>query len=267
MGKNFSLSDPGGWEERQKRKDYENTTEYRLRFTNDPKTDRSRKRLEEQSTESSENIIFDNPSYRQEFSELSSDFIMNVFWNKVFYYSTLDGPATTTTNNNEVFTLATRQALTYNQLYRYSDRPCRFRASVYFNADGDQTQTYIGTGGTSTLETGITSINQEEMEYVAVYFEEGNVKIKAKNFDGTTEKETQFTIDDSDKTYLVEIDYYPKERADFYLDKEYLGSITENLPTGVDAITYFPFMVSLQRISATNKTFTVEAYEFIQPKQ
>lgn len=246
-----------GSEEYDEKKEYEDSTEFRRRFF--------------ESEEEEKNSInkFSDVDEIQDFSELTSEYILDSIWQNVTFFSTLDGPVVTTTNNDEVFNGASRQALTSNTVFRYSDKACRLRANFYLGTSGsndlDDLNLYIGTGGTSTLETGITSINQSEMEYVAFVINEGQVKIASKNLVGSTEKETQYYIDDG-ATYSVEIRYYPGERADFFLNDNFLGGITETLPTAINCPTYFPFMTSLQRVSATNKSATIEFWEFIQQK-
>lgn len=201
------------------------------------------------------------------YKKLALDTMMDTLWERVFYVSSMDGPAVTTTSSAELFSGATRQSDTSSGKFLSVRRPCKFRCLFYFNGtDATDSTAYIGTAGTSTTDTGITSINQDGMEYAALKIEDGAVTIKTRSASGFTEKATGRTITD-DTTYILEINFSPNERADFFLDNDYLGSITDFIPGESVYKTFFPMMVSLKRSSGTNTKVTVESWEFIQLKE
>lgn len=210
---------------------------------------------------------FLKPEQKQEFGVLMSEQVGDVFWNDVFYISSMNGPAAETTSSSELFSGSTREADTSSGKFLTYDTDSKFRCHFYFNGtDALDATAYIGTVGTSTLDSGISSINQSDMEYVALKVYNGNVFITAKSSDGTTELETEKRIID-DTTYKLEIKYVPNEYAEFFFDDESIGAITQNLPKGENAITFFPLMVSIQRSSGTDRKVTVESWEFLQTRK
>ena len=209
---------------------------------------------------------FMDPVVKDEFFELTADRVLDILWDKVFFVSSMNGPAVTTTSASEKFDINTREADTSGQKYLSIDSSARFRCHFYFTGtDSFDSTTYIGSHGASTLDSGITSINQEEMQYLALKIDASKLSIVGKNFGGTTQKDLNITIED-DSTHTLEINYFPKERADFLLDNETIGSITESLPSNLDILTVFPLLVSITRIGSINRSVTVESWEYIQER-
>jgi hypothetical protein len=208
-----------------------------------------------------------NAQTKDVFKELMKDIIFDLVWDEVFYISSMDGPAATTTSASELFSSATRQADTSAESFLSTDRISKFRCHFYFNGtDVTDCTAYIGSMGTATTDTGITSINQTGMEYLAIKVTNGVVTLVSKSHLGSKEKSTQYTITD-DTTYRLDINYFPRERAEFYINGKFVGGMTEYLPGQPNIVTFFPLMVSITRGGATNRNVTVESWEFIQERQ
>lgn len=205
-----------------------------------------------------------NHIHSDNFNDYIRDYILDIIWKNLFFVSSLDGPSVTTTSASEKFDSGTRQSDTSSGKFLSLDRQSRFRAHFYFNGtDSLDSTTYIGTCGTATTDTGLTSINQNEMEYIALKIDDGTVTLESKSQNGNTSKSMGIIINDN-TTYVLEVVYSPGERAEFFLNNDYIGAITDNLPTGIDMVTFFPLMVSITRGASTNRTVTIESWEFIQ---
>lgn len=199
--------------------------------------------------------------------DIFKDFIVDLVWDEIFYISSMDGPAAETTSASELFNTSTRQADTSAESFLSTDRVSKFRCHFYFNGtDATDCTAYIGTVGTSTTDTGITSINQSGMEYLAIKITNGVVTLESKSHIGSKSKPTQYRITD-DTTYRLDINYFPRERAEFYINGKFVGGITEYLPGQPNIATFFPLMVSIIRGGSTNRKVTVESWEFIQERQ
>lgn len=210
---------------------------------------------------------FSAPYDIDDYREIDSDYFREALWNSVFYHSSFNGPAVTTTSSSELFSASTREGDTSSGKFLRTDLPSKFRCHFYFNGtDSLDSTTYIGSFGTSTLDTGISTINQSDMEYSALKVVNGDVSVVCKNGNKTTIRATGERIVDS-TTYVLEMQYYPNERIDFFLNDRPLGSITDALPINANVITYFPLMISIKRGSSTNRKVTVENWEFIQDRK
>lgn len=219
--------------------------------------------------ESMDDVITEDmkTEWKDVFNNITSEKIQDILWYNIFFTSSMNGPAATTTSASELFTLLTREADTSGSEYLSEKRVSKFRCLFYFNGtDALDSTAYIGSMGTFNDSTGLTSINQAGMEYLALKSVNGTVTIVGKNESDTTEKSTNVRITD-DTTYILEIHFFPKERADFYIDGTFVGSITESLPKQKDVVTFLPLMVSITRGGATNRTVTVESWEFIQSRK
>lgn len=250
-------------------KEYEQTEEYRNRFTKDEPVEVIQPVSSIDTELSSSLNKFSDFSELRDFNEVTGDYIADTLWNKVFYTNSMDGPAVTTTSSSELFSIATRQADTSRGRYLAPLRESRFRCAFYFESavGAADCTAYIGSMGSSTLDSGITSINQSEMEYIAFKITNGVVTLNSKNLDGKkVQKSISLATPNWSQQHSLEILYFARERADFYFDNQYVGSISEVLPSGVDSLTYFPLMVSLTRSGGTNRTVTVESWEFLQTR-
>lgn len=207
-----------------------------------------------------------SPEQRQVLEEAVRDSVIDIFWNRIYYTNTMNGPSVSTSGASEKFDTATREADTSSGKFLRSDKESKFRCLFYFNSiDATDSTTYIGSMGAATTDTGLTSINQDEVSYVALKVVNGVCSIVSKNPKGTSSKEIKTLITD-DTTYTLEIDYFPREKIDFTIDGEVVGTIVDRLPPVKDVVTFFPLMVSITRTGSTDRTVTVESWEFIQQK-
>lgn len=237
------------------------------RTTEQEQVDLRIQKLEDKITEISSLYKVDrylNSDSQDQLRELIKERIQDIAWEDFIHFSSLDGPAVQTTSSAEKFDTATRQADTSSQKFLTSKAESRFRCHFYFNGtDSLNSTTYIGSFGTATTDLSITSINQEEMEYTALYIQNGEVYLKQKNSEKTVEKKVGIQISD-DTTQTLEMRYYPRERVDFFLNNVFIGAMTEAMPSSQDVVTYFPLLVSIKRAASTNRKVTVESYEFLQ---
>ena len=259
----LSVTDPAFWEEKDKAPSsiLDGTQQVNGMLTSE---------IEEQQADMKKRHSLNKFSPIEEiddFVELSGDYLADTLWNKVFYHSSFSGPAAETTSASELFSGSTRESDTSGKKYLSPERVSKFRCHFYFNTtDSFDSTTYIGSFGTFTSDTGLTSINQTGVEYIALKVDDSNLSLVSKNANGNGSNLIPQTITNDD-THVLEMHFFPRERVDFYLDLEYVGSISEFLPTELDVVTYMPLMLSIQRQSAINRKVTIESWEFIQSRK
>ena len=207
---------------------------------------------------------FIDPTEKDQLYDVIADGLVDVMWNNIFYVSSLNGPAVTTIDASERFDISTREGDTSSGKYLDIESPARFRCHFYFNGtDSLDSTTYIASHGTATTGIPGSTITADTIEFAGLKVVDGDVSIVCQDFRGTTEKLlVQKIVDDT--TYKLEIIFNPRESATFYLNDEYMGAISQNIPSNIKAVTLFPLMVSITRGGGTNKKVTIESYEYIQ---
>jgi len=197
--------------------------------------------------------------------EIINDKIAESTWNNFFYASDFVPFTLIVTSNTEG---NEKLRDTTGNKFLTVDKPTKLRVAFYFGNTG------LGAGCTAYVTTchvrtvsGTAPILGNGAEFVGLKIV--NNKIFLCSYVDANKTETLVDINKTivlDETILLEIQFFPRERADFYINNVYVGSITGNLPSNNNPIIYFPLFVSLLRTDALNHNVNIDYYEFIQDR-
>lgn len=214
-------------------------------------------------------------------SEIVKKNVQDVFWEEFFYihefFDTTTGFTTSSSTGTVSFTkgvdfITGTSSGDHKQFGRKTpnstefithEREAYFRTSLTVSEKSNQTG-YVrtlfdgGYGSISSLGLGIA-----RRSAVGFKVTDGEVHGCAQN-EG---KETTAYLYDIPNDVAVELElrYFPGERVDFYVDKEFRATISTNLPTLSENNTSV-FEAYLQTDDSTQKKMYVEYYEFLQKR-
>lgn len=204
--------------------------------------------------------------YQRAIREMVNDKIMDSVWNNFFYTSAFTPFTLIVTTDTEGIE---RLRDTSGNLFLSTDRPSKFRCSFYFGNTG------YGAGCTAYITTmhvrtavGTVPILSNGAEFVGLKIV--NNLIYLCTYDNKTGNEKLINTNKTivlDETVLLEINFYPQERADFYINNKYIGTITQNLPSNNNPIIFYPILCSLKRSDALSHNLNIDYYEFIQERK
>lgn len=200
--------------------------------------------------------------------EIISDKIDDIIWDKHFYTSAFT-PFTVITGASTTEVIE-RLRDTSGNLFLSVDMPTKFRVSFNFGSSptfGNDCTCYITTVHVRSV-SGTTPIKANGAEFVGIKIVDNRIYLCSYLDETETEKliDTQKDIVD-DETVILEVQYFPRERADFYINNEYVGSITGVLPKNNTPIIFFPIFCSLKPSVASVHTLNIDYYEFLQQRK
>lgn len=154
--------------------------------------------------------------------EIIAERIDDIVWDNFFYTAESDPGSL---SGNQTY----GQAETNNQLSLNVKNRSRFRA-VFNVLDLGSSKMYITTVHVRPVDF-FYSIEDGQGEWVGIEIEtNGNMYATCYKKGQKSRFLLQEGVADADD-YILEIRFFPGERADFYLNKELRGSITNNLPS------------------------------------
>ena len=197
--------------------------------------------------------------------EIINNKIADSLWRNIFYTSAFTP-----------FTVIVSSGTEENERYQDStstrflsvDQPSKFRCTFYFGGTG------YGAGATAYIttmhvRTGLSvPILSNGAEFVGLKIVNNQVYLCSYKNINTSEKliDIKKTIV-LDETVVLEIRFSPRERADFYINNEYVGTISENLPSNNAPLIFFPFFCSMKRSDSLDHKLNIEYFEFIQDRK
>lgn len=197
--------------------------------------------------------------------EIISDKLSDSIWNKFFYTSGFTPFTLIVTSDTEGIE---RLRDTSGDLFLSVDRPTKFRVSFYFGSTG------LGAGCTTYITTahvrsvsGTVPILDNGAEFVGIKIINNRIYLCSY----VDSKKKEVLIDTNkvivlDETVILEIQYFPRERADFFINNVYIGTITGNLPNNNHPIIYYPIFCSLKRTDGLSHNLNIDYYEFLQDR-
>lgn len=194
--------------------------------------------------------------------DVVKDKLMETVWNDYFYASGFSPFTLTVSTGSETFE---RLRDTTEGNFLVPSRSCKLRVGFYFGGAGlgDNATTYITTAHVRTDVASLTTIDANGAEYVGIKIVDNEVFLIAHN-EGqkkTIIKKTKETIV-LDETNILEIQFFPNERADFFFNNVYVGSISEGLPNSTPVV-FYPLFCSMLRSDGTTHILNIDFYEFI----
>jgi len=158
---------------------------------------------------------------------------------------------------------------TSSRMFMSPDRKLRFRCTFYVSGTAEKADLYILTPAVLTdltavsggLITNISSLDS----YVGIRFNAGEVSLVSKGLGTTVSKGKSNTIT-SDKTYYLEV-LYNITNAEFYLNKEYLGTLSCNLQDSLYTYeAFYPLIAPIKSLDGTSVNLNMESYQILQDK-
>lgn len=223
--------------------------------------------LEEAANKKFQIDKFSSDEIKDGVRDIVNDKIADSVWDGFFYHSGITpfGNISSVGNAEDFdrFRISAEESNTLSVA-----RPSKMRVAFYFDdgaTGGEGCTTYITTCHTRNTTTPILS---SVAEFVGFKIDDGVFYIMSYNRGLSKTSKTSITV--SGRTsYLCEIRYFPRERADFFIDKEYVGSISQYLPSTVSFDTSYVFntlYISVQGTDGGTHDLVTDYYEFIQDR-
>jgi hypothetical protein len=200
--------------------------------------------------------------------EVVNDKVADSVWEGFFYHSGITPMGTISSvadaEDFDRFRISVGESNTLSVL-----RPTKMRVAFYFDdgtVGGEGCTAYITTAHTRNTTTPILATNAE---FVGFKIVDGEFYIMSYNRGQSKISKTNITVSGT-TSYLCEIRYYPRERADFFIDDKYVGSISQHLPitTSFDSTyVYNTLYISVKGSDSGTHDLVVDYYEFIQDRK
>lgn len=203
---------------------------------------------------------FMSPIEKDQLYEVVQGGIQDIMWDEFLYnfYSTSQTASSNSTLGNTGISAVSGPI--YNDQVIRHDRPTRFRAAVVV-----ETATTARFYVTTIDDTYVFGDKQS-----AVGFKLQNNVIYGVSHANGKETATQIGTYEQNVGQILELKYFPKERVDFYINKQFKASITTNLPVSTNnGSAVIDFCTVTSETVATNNggTITVGYFEFMQDRK
>jgi len=205
--------------------------------------------------------------------EIIGDKIADIIWDKFFYVSGFTPFTVDATTANPSYTvngeIIERLRDSSGYLFLSTKMPSKFRCGFYFGGPN------LGAGCTAYITTmhvrtasGTVPIKDNGAEFIGLKIVNNRVYLCSYDDSTGTEKliDTQKVIVD-DETIILEILFFPRERADFYINNEFIGTITGVLPSNQTPIIFYPILCSLKPSDSGEHKLNIDYYEFLQQRK
>lgn len=200
--------------------------------------------------------------------EVVDEKLADSIWNSFFYHSGITPVGTLTSAANaedvERLRISVEDSTTLSVA-----RPTKMRVAFYFNdgtTGGAGCNLYLTTAHTRST---VSPILGTDVEFIGFQVLNGLFYLISYNRGKTTVKTTNITVSGV-TSYLCEVRYYPRERADFFINNKYMGTISTNLPSTTDfgsTYVYNTLHCSLKGSDGATHNMIVDYYEFIQERK
>ena len=224
--------------------------------------------LQEVAGQSTQINKFSSEDVKDGIREVVDDKLADSIWNSFFYHSGITPVGTLTssggTEDVERFRISVGDSTTLSVL-----RPTKMRVAFYFDdgtTGGEGCNLYLTTAHTRSTATPILG---SDVEFVGFKVVSGVFNLITYNRGRATLVPTSKEVV-GETSYLCEVRYFPKERADFFIDNKYVGTISTNLPSTTDfdaTYVYNTLHCSLQGTDGGTHNAVVDYYEFIQERK
>lgn len=226
---------------------------------------------------------FLSPTQKDELYEVISDRISDLIWDEHFYifefFDTTTGFTVSSSSGSVSFVkgvdlitgtssgnfkhFGRKVPNQANNTLITVGRETRFRTSVVLGETTNQTG-YIRTlnnGGYGSIASLGDSVFKDSS--IGFKIEDGTILACTQNLGA--ESTTPIHTIVPDVPVRLELRYFPRERVDYYVNGAYQASLTKNLPTQSDTLSFFD--AYLQTDEAAQKDMYVEYYEFLQKRK
>lgn len=196
---------------------------------------------------------FISPTEKDQLYELVSDRIEDLVWNQFFYIAQADPVGSALTAGQAYSDSETNEQITLS-INKESRFRCVFNLLAYNSGDA-----YITTNHVRPVDVGY-NIPKNTGQWTG--FKISSTGIYAVNYNKG--KSSEIKVVKSPKTgddYLLEIRFFPRERADYFVNGKKVASISENLPSD-DSLEIFAFHFTEVRTSGS--TLDIQRIEFLQ---
>jgi len=174
-------------------------------------------------------------------------------------FATAGGTTSTTTYDIDLRVIDTSE-----RKFMRPDRKLRFRGTFYTSGTQAQVDAYILTPAIYNSLVAPTLVT-DLSAYVGLKIDAGIVSLVSKNTFGEKTVPTSLDISDG-ATYYLEVKYNINN-AEFYIDGEYLGSITCNLNDQIyNYLTFYPLIAPIRSKSGSSVNINFESYQILQDK-
>lgn len=211
---------------------------------------------------------FSSEDVKDGIREVVDDKLADSIWNSFFYHSGITPVGTLTSAANAEDVERFRISVGDSTILSVA-RPTKMRVAFYFDdgtTGGAGCNLYLTTAHTRSTATPILDT---DAEFVGFKVAGGVFNLVTYNRGRITLVPTSKEVD-GEASYLCEVRYFPKERADFFIDNKYVGTISSNLPNTTSfgaASVYNTLHCSLQGTDGGTHNVVVDYYEFIQERK
>lgn len=199
--------------------------------------------------------------------EIVNDKISQSIWNNFFYTSAFT-PFTVIINAGTP-TKVERLRDPSVPYFLSTDMPTKFRCNFDFGDTGfgDTVTAYVTTAHVRTV-SGTDPILSNGAEFLGLKIVNNNVYLVS--YKDSTKTENVIDIKKRltlDETISLEIQFFPRERADFYINNIYVGTMTGSLPNNPTPLIYYPILCHMTATDGGNHKLNMNYYEFIQVRK
>lgn len=190
---------------------------------------------------------------QDEIKEIIQDSIQSIVWDDFFYISAADPAGSAISSGGAYSDSETNSQITLSIL-----KESRFRCVVNLLAYNDN-PAYITTNHVRPVNVSY-NIGENDGQWTGFRIDSDGLKIV--NFNEGASTSSLVKTDLATGTdLLLEINYFPRERADYYVDGEFVGSISSNLPSDP---TLEIFSWHFSEVSSGGSTLDIQRVEFLQ---
>lgn len=199
---------------------------------------------------------FISPIERDQLFEIIKDGVSELVWNKFFYVSAADPAGSALTAGQAYSDSETNEQITLSIL-----KPSKFRCVFNLLAYNTGGTAYITSHHVRPVNVGY-NIGESDGEWCG--FKIDSEGLTAMNF--KLGKTTEVLIKDDLATgddMILEIQFFPRERADFYLNGVLRASISDNLPSDASLEIY---AWHFSEVLSGGSTLDIQRVEFLQDR-